>query len=120
MTEPMTDRGTYQFSYNGLPFGPRFAYDYVGPWPALPDQEEPSVIDPAELENRFAYHPPLTDKRRQAHDDVRGLCLAMAERLNRLLPDGREKSVAVTNLEQVMFWSNAALARTPDDSGDPR
>lgn len=73
--------GTYQFSYNGLPFSPRFTYDYVGPWPAPPTAEEQSM-DSAELENRH-------------------------------LPDGREKSLAMTRLEEVMFWSNAAIAREP-------
>jgi len=32
---------------------------------------------------------------------------------NDVVPDGREMSLAITNLEQVMFWANAALARQP-------
>lgn len=67
-----------------------------------------------ELKNRFRYHPPQTEQRRQAHETVRSGLLTTAERLYELLPDGREKSLAITKLEEAMFWANAALARTPD------
>lgn len=70
-----------------------------------------------DLENRFRYHPPQTEQRRQAHETVRSGLLTTAERLDELLPDGREKSLAVTKLEEAMFWANAALARQPDDAG---
>jgi hypothetical protein len=30
------------------------------------------------------------------------------------LPEGREKALAVTHLEEVMMWSNAAIARQAD------
>jgi hypothetical protein len=30
-----------------------------------------------------------------------------------LLPPGREKALVLTNLEQAMFWANAAIARQP-------
>lgn len=33
--------------------------------------------------------------------------------LNARLPEGRETALAFTNLEQVMFWANAAMARQP-------
>ena len=64
-----------------------------------------------DLDNRFAFHPATTDERANAHRQVRDLCGVLAEGLNALLPEGREKSLAITNLEQVMFWGNAAIAR---------
>lgn len=67
-------------------------------------------MDSADLENRFRFHP-ADDARKLAHEDVRTLCGKLADDLNRLVPDGREKALAVTNLEQVMFWANAAIAR---------
>jgi hypothetical protein len=68
-------------------------------------------MDSVDIEHRFAFHPADTQRRQLVHGDVRRLCLDLAERLNDLLPEGREKSLAVTNLEQVMFWANAAVAR---------
>jgi hypothetical protein len=64
-----------------------------------------------DLDNRFAHHPPRDDATRGAHEKVRALCRAVAEELNRLLPEGREKSLAITHLEEVCMWSNAAIAR---------
>ncbi|PZG47449.1 hypothetical protein C1I98_13335 [Spongiactinospora gelatinilytica] len=68
-------------------------------------------MSPEELANRFAYHPPLTDERRAAHETVRDLCWKLAVELNGLLPEGREKSLAIKSLEEAMFWSNAGVAR---------
>lgn len=45
------------------------------------------------------------------HSSVRDKCYALASELNHLLPPGREKSLALARLEEVMFWSNAAVAR---------
>jgi hypothetical protein len=75
---------------------------------------ESSQFSEKDLADRFNYHPPKSEERRQAHQTVREECLLLARQLNGILPDGREKALAVTNLEQVMFWANAALARTPD------
>ncbi len=71
-------------------------------------------MDSADLENRFAYHPPATAAKREAHASVRAECRRLADFLNERLPEGREKSLAVTHLEETMMWANAALARSAD------
>lgn len=64
-----------------------------------------------DLNNRFAYHPPSTTAIGDKHAEVRANCASLAVWLDAELPDGREKSLAITSLEEVMMWANAAIAR---------
>ena len=70
-------------------------------------------MTPEDITRRFAFHPASDEEKRAAHGSVREACLKLAEHLNELLPEGREKSLAITHLEETMFWGNAALARRP-------
>lgn len=67
-------------------------------------------MDQADIENRFGYHAP-TGNKGPKHDHVRRTLQTVAETLNSYLPEGREKSLAVTHLEEAMMWANAAIAR---------
>lgn len=67
-------------------------------------------MDPADIANRFTYHAP-DDAAIAAHADVQARAHGYAEILNERLPEGREKSLAITHLEEVVFWANAAIAR---------
>jgi hypothetical protein len=69
------------------------------------------MLSEEDIANRFKFHPADTDKKAEAHERVWTLCLITANALNELIPEGREKALAFTKLEEVMFWSNAALAR---------
>lgn len=73
------------------------------------------MISEAELDRRFNFHAAPDEEKRDAHTSVRRGCRDLADFLNEKLPDGREKSLAITHLEEVMFWGNAALARQDDD-----
>jgi hypothetical protein len=68
---------------------------------------------PEDIERRFTFHAPATEEKREAHGSVRQGCRELAAALNELLPEGDEKLTAIRKLEEVMFWSNAALARHP-------
>lgn len=67
------------------------------------------VIDSAEIERRFSYHAPDTE-RRLLHENMRVSFKATAHVVAGL-PESREKSLAMTALEESMFWANAAIAR---------
>lgn len=67
-------------------------------------------MDQNDLDNRFDYHRP-EGPTIYRHEGVRENCKDLAIWLNSTLPEGREKSLAITKLEEVMFWSNAAIAR---------
>jgi hypothetical protein len=68
-------------------------------------------MKPDDIEHRFAFHPATTEERRDEHTSVRQNCRQLADFLNEKLPEGREKALAITHLEEVMLWANAALAR---------
>ena len=65
----------------------------------------------ADIDHRFAFHAATTEEKRNEHTSVRENCRQLAKFLNDKLPEGREKSLAITHLEEVMFWGNAAIAR---------
>lgn len=67
-------------------------------------------MDLEDLNNRFNYHAP-DDAKKIQHEGVRENIRISAEYFNRTLPECREKSLAITKLEEAMFWANAALAR---------
>lgn len=60
----------------------------------------------------FDYHRPDDDKV-IAHELCRKAIKDACIRINDLVFDCREKSLAITNLEQAMFWANAGIARNP-------
>lgn len=70
-------------------------------------------LNRAEIESRINYHPP-TDRARVLHDSVRQITADAMERFSNQLPDTRETSLAITKLEEAMFWANAAIARNHD------
>jgi hypothetical protein len=68
-----------------------------------------------DIENRFTFHPATTPDRRAAHETVRHDCRVLAEHLDDILFEGREKELAIQKLEEVMFWANASLARQEEE-----
>lgn len=67
-----------------------------------------------DINHRFEFHPADTYQRRHAHESVRTLCRTLAQHLNDVLPEGRDKDLALEHLEDVMFRANASIARQVD------
>lgn len=74
------------------------------------------MIDPDDIANRFDFHPATTQEKRDAHTSIRQIVRRAADAINEQVPDGREKATAITKLEEAMFWANAGLARTNEES----
>ena len=68
------------------------------------------VVDNADLRHRFTYHAPKPgqpEKYTKLRDEAYGLaCL-----IDTLVPKSREQSLAITKLEEAIFWANAGIAR---------
>lgn len=63
-----------------------------------------------DLENRFTYHAPK-EGQPEKYTRLRETAKELAYLVEELTPKSREQSLALTNLEQAVFWANAAIAR---------
>ena len=65
-----------------------------------------------DIVNRFTYHPPQ-EGQPEKYERIRDFAKAYALLILKLCPSGREQSLAITHLEEAVFWANAAIARAP-------
>ena len=63
-----------------------------------------------ELESRFTYHAPNEDQI-ERYDLFRKMALNFALIVLRFCPESREKSLAMTKIDEAVMWANAAIAR---------
>lgn len=63
-----------------------------------------------QIENNFVYHSPKDDQP-QRYVQLRNEARLLAHTINKLCPSSREKSLAITKLEESIFWANASIAR---------
>lgn len=63
-----------------------------------------------DIENNFTYHAPKPDQISR-YTEIRQNAKLTAELIDHLCPDSREKSLAMTKLEEAVMWANAAIAR---------
>lgn len=67
-------------------------------------------ITAEEITRRFTYVKPNENQIPKFHV-IRNDAKELAEMINTIVPDCREKSLAMTKLEEVVMWANAAVAR---------
>ena len=70
----------------------------------------PQPVTMTQILNNFVYHSPKGDQQERyvsLRDAGKELALMMASEC----PPSRELSLAITNLEQSLFWANASIAR---------
>lgn len=63
-----------------------------------------------ELRVRFTYHPPSADQQAR-YSNIRQAALYFAQMLCEYCPESRERSSALTRLEETVMHANAAIAR---------
>lgn len=74
-----------------------------------PDEQEAMPQNP-EIEVRFTYHAPKGNQQLR-YERIRTFAKGLAYVIEQTCPDSREKSLALTNLEQAVMWANASIAR---------
>lgn len=76
-------------------------------------EQDNRTLGVAEIKNRFGFHkgtfegPNATAPR---HGYLRGNFMAFAHMLDRVLPPGRAKEVAMTELENASMWAHKSIA----------
>lgn len=69
-------------------------------------------MDLRDLDNRFTYHPPEPENDQPSrYESIRAKGKEFALLVEELTDDSREKSLAVTHIEEAVFWANASIAR---------
>lgn len=62
------------------------------------------------LDNNFTYHKPKGDQQ-ERYVMLRSHAGSLAKDILALCPKSREQALALTKLEEAIFWANAAIAR---------
>jgi hypothetical protein len=62
------------------------------------------------IENNFSYHSPK-EGQPEKYQAIREKAKELAYLINDTVPDSREKSIAMTQLEDTVMWANAGIAR---------
>lgn len=79
------------------------------------------MMDQKDLRVRFVYHAPRKDQVPR-YEKLRAQVFELALLFDRTCPDSREKSLALTKLEEAVMWANASIAREgafPETPGAP-
>lgn len=62
------------------------------------------------IEINFSYHRPR-EGQPEKYTQLRDKAKEFAYMIDELVPNSREKSLAMTKLEEVIMWANAGIAR---------
>ena len=63
------------------------------------------MIYEAEVKRRFNYHAPQSAERVKGHEHIRTALRVAARIVLQETPSSREQSLAITKLEEAMFWA---------------
>lgn len=63
-----------------------------------------------QIEKAFTYHSPKAGQP-EKYTQLREQAKDLAYLINEICPNSREKSLAMTKLEEAVMWANASIAR---------
>jgi hypothetical protein len=67
------------------------------------------IMEEAKISNIFTYHPPFGTQQSR-YILIREDAKVLAHAINNSCPESREKSLAITSLQQTVMWANASIA----------
>lgn len=70
-----------------------------------------AIMEDLDIENRFTYHKP-TEEQAVKYPVIRDKAKELAYIIKKNVPTGREQSLALTKLEEVVMWANAGISRS--------
>ena len=71
------------------------------------------ALSKEDIRNRFTYHPP-SPAGVTRHGALTAAFVEIGLLIESTCPDGREKSLAFTKLEEAKMWASAAVARNEE------
>ena len=79
------------------------------------DASRPPRRDPIEgLYHNLTNHAPISPDIVDLFDEIRGAAKLLGRKILELSPESRERSLAITNLEQTVMWAVAGIARNQE------
>ena len=72
----------------------------------------------ATLDRVYTYHPPFGDQPNR-YEGIREAGKAFARLVTSTTPPSREQSVALTKIQETVFWANAAIAVNETAPAEP-
>lgn len=66
-----------------------------------------------EIRDKYSYHPPSKEGARR-HQIMSEAFITLTMIIDEVCPNGREKAIVSTKLEEAKFWASAAVARNLD------
>lgn len=78
--------------------------------PNTPPAQQPGQPQHYDVENIFTYHAP-SKLQQAAYEQLRLDAKKLAVQVLSLVPPSRERSLALTKLEETVMWANAGIAR---------